>query len=98
MPIVSLDHVQVTMPAGGEAASRRFYAGLLGMTEVEKPASLAGRGGCWFEARGAVIHVGVEEAFVPALEAHPAFVVTDLQRCRGELLLAGAPVVADGRP
>ena len=53
--IVGYDHVQVAIPAGGEAAARAFYGGLLGMTEVAKPESLASRGGCWFVAGSAHI-------------------------------------------
>jgi catechol 2,3-dioxygenase-like lactoylglutathione lyase family enzyme len=79
-----LHHVQVACPPGGEDAARRFYAEGLGMTEVDKPADLVARGGCWFRAyddEGAVaaeLHVGVEEPFAPARKAHPAFVVDDL--------------------
>jgi len=75
-----LHHVQVSMPPGGEETARRFYRDGLGMTEVPKPADLAGRGGCWFRASDgdtvtAEIHVGTESAFVPAAKAHPALVV-----------------------
>jgi len=79
-----LHHVQVACPPGGEDAARRFYADGLGLTEVDKPADLAARGGCWFRAHddaGAVtaeLHVGVEDPFAPARKAHPAFVVDDL--------------------
>jgi hypothetical protein len=50
------------------------------MVEVDKPADLAGRGGCWFRVHSgddvtAEIHVGVEHGFVPARKAHPAFVL-----------------------
>src|ERR1700712_4285625 len=76
--ITGLDHVRVAMPAGGEQRARDFYGGLLAMTEVEKPAALAGRGGCWFSAGTAVLHLGVEEPFSPAHKAHPAFLVADL--------------------
>ena len=79
-----LHHVQVACPPGGEDAARRFYADALGLTEVDKPADLVARGGCWFrayDASGAVaaeLHVGVEDPFAPARKAHPAFVVDDL--------------------
>ena len=78
-----LHHVQVAMPRGAEADARRFYADGLGMTEVDKPADLAARGGAWFRAFGAdgtvvaEIHVGVEDPFLPARKAHPALVVDD---------------------
>jgi catechol 2,3-dioxygenase-like lactoylglutathione lyase family enzyme len=79
-----LHHVQVACPSGGEDAARRFYRDGLGMTEVDKPAELAARGGCWFRAYddagevGAELHVGVEDPFAPARKAHPALVVRDL--------------------
>lgn len=71
-----LHHVQISMPRGQEAEARRFYAQALGLQEVEKPPSLAGRGGCWFRAfdHGAAvveIHLGVEDPFIPAKKAHP---------------------------
>ncbi len=78
-----LHHVQVACPPGGEDEARRFYSGALGLTEVDKPADLAGRGGAWFravDASGAVtaeIHVGVEDPFVPARKAHPALLLDD---------------------
>lgn len=95
MRVVGLDHVQLAMPAGGEEEARRFYVGVLGMTEVAKPESLASRGGCWFECRGAVLHLGVEADFQPARKAHPALRVTDLEATWTELEAAGAPVVGD---
>lgn len=79
-----LHHVQVACPPGGEDAARRFYADALGMTEVDKPADLVARGGCWFRAYddsgdvAAELHVGVEDPFAPARKAHPAFVVDRL--------------------
>jgi catechol 2,3-dioxygenase-like lactoylglutathione lyase family enzyme len=82
--VIALHHVQVACPTGGEDAARRFYGEGLGLVEVDKPDALRGRGGAWFRSSdgyGAVVaelHVGVEEPFVPARKAHPAFVVDDL--------------------
>ncbi|MGD7787144.1 VOC family protein [Propionibacteriaceae bacterium Y1700] len=75
-----LHHVQVASPPGGEPGARRFYAEGLGLTEVAKPAELAGRGGCWFRAYDgdrvtAEVHVGIEDPFQPARKAHPALMV-----------------------
>jgi catechol 2,3-dioxygenase-like lactoylglutathione lyase family enzyme len=80
-----LHHVQVCCPRGGEDAVRRFYGEGLGLTEVDKPGELAARGGAWFRAydeTGAAVaelHVGVEEPFVPARKAHPAFLLPSLE-------------------
>jgi catechol 2,3-dioxygenase-like lactoylglutathione lyase family enzyme len=81
--VIRLHHVQVACPPGGEDAARRFYATGVGLTEVAKPAGLAGRGGAWFRgyddagAVAAELHVGVEDPFAPARKAHPAFLVGD---------------------
>jgi catechol 2,3-dioxygenase-like lactoylglutathione lyase family enzyme len=76
--LVRIDHVQLAMPAGGEARAEAFYSGVLGLPRVPKPPALAVRGGCWFEAPGVHVHLGVEEPFAPARKAHPAFVVEEL--------------------
>jgi catechol 2,3-dioxygenase-like lactoylglutathione lyase family enzyme len=76
--MLRLDHVQLAIPEGAEDLCRRFYVDLLGMTEVLKPASLAGRGGLWLESGSVRIHFGVEEDFRPARKAHPAIAVADL--------------------
>jgi catechol 2,3-dioxygenase-like lactoylglutathione lyase family enzyme len=90
-----LDHVQLAIPAGGEDDARAFYAGLLGFTEVPKPEHLAGRGGCWFEAGEAKVHLGVDPDFRPARKAHPALVVRGLAAL-GERLRAAGIATVDG--
>lgn len=76
--IQALHHVQMTMPEGRENTARAFFYGVLGMAEIEKPATLAERGGCWFAAGNASLHMGVEAEFTPARKAHPAFRVSSL--------------------
>jgi catechol 2,3-dioxygenase-like lactoylglutathione lyase family enzyme len=96
--MIALHHVQVACPPGGEDACRRFYADGLGLAEVDKPVELSGRGGAWFRAYdelGAVtaeLHVGVEDPFVPARKAHPAFVVDDLAATAAAVRAVGAEV------
>jgi catechol 2,3-dioxygenase-like lactoylglutathione lyase family enzyme len=93
--VVGLDHVQLAMPPGMEQEARTFYGGVLGLTEVEKPAALMARGGCWF-ARGSVhVHLGVEPDFRPATKAHPALLVSDLAGLRESLEAAGVDVTED---
>ncbi len=95
MYIESLDHIQLAMPPGGEASARRFYGEILGLREVPKPVELAVRGGCWFEATGVGVHLGIEKDFRPATKAHPAFRVTDLEALRTRLEGAGVAVKPD---
>jgi catechol 2,3-dioxygenase-like lactoylglutathione lyase family enzyme len=95
MDIQSLDHIQLAMPAGGEAQARAFYGGLLGFAELTKPAPLAARGGCWFQGPGIGLHLGVESPFSPARKAHPAFAVADLEAARAALAAAGVAITPD---
>ena len=87
------DHVQVAIPQASDTTARQFYGDVLGMTEVPKPAALAGRGGCWFASGTAVLHLGVETPFRPARKAHPAFLVDDLESVAARLTDAGCECV-----
>jgi catechol 2,3-dioxygenase-like lactoylglutathione lyase family enzyme len=94
--ISGLDHVQVACPPGSEDALRAFYAGVLGMTELAKPAALAARGGVWFRSGTCEIHCGVEEDFRPAGKAHPGIAVADaaaLDELAARCAAAGLAVV-----
>jgi catechol 2,3-dioxygenase-like lactoylglutathione lyase family enzyme len=95
--VEGLDHVQIAAPPGCEAEARRFYGELLGLVELEKPPSLAGRGGAWFQAGPQQLHVGVEQAFAPARKAHPALRVRVelLDELAARLSDAGAKVLWD---
>mgnify|MGYP001074512089 FL=1 len=89
MKIISIDHVQIAMPAGGEEKARAFYASLLGFTEIPKPPDLAKRGGAWFQSGNVQLHLGVENDFHPARKAHPAFVVDEIDAVLEKVQLAG---------
>jgi len=90
-----IHHVQLTCPAGSEDALRAFYGGVLGLTEIPKPPSLAKRGGCWFRGFGIELHLGVEADFRPARKAHPGLLVTGIDEWANRLTAAGYPAVFD---
>jgi len=96
VPALVLDHVQLAAPPGCEAAARRFYGELLGLTELEKPATVQGRGGVWFAlGDGRQLHIGVADRFVAATKAHPALAAADgpaLHALAGRLTAAGMRV------
>jgi catechol 2,3-dioxygenase-like lactoylglutathione lyase family enzyme len=93
--ILGLDHVQLAMPAGQEAAARAFYVDVLGFVEEPKPANLAARGGVWFRGGGARVHLGVEGDFRAARKAHPAILVRGLAELGARCKAAGFPPVPD---
>lgn len=90
-----IHHVQLACPPDSEEASRAFYAGVLGLTEIPKPSVLASRGGCWFRGHGIELHLGVEDDFRPARKAHPGLLVADLDAWADRLAAAGYPVDRD---
>ena len=94
MRIAGIHHVQVAITPGGEAAARRFYSELLGLEEVEKPASLGDRGGVWFACGDQQLHCGVESA-VARSRRHPALLTDDLEQMRARLIAGGLPIVED---
>ncbi len=91
----AIHHVQIAIPAGGEAAARAFYGALLGLEEVAKPANLLARGGVWFQSATLQLHLGVDAAFHPATKAHVAFQVQDLPAVRVRLAAAGYAIAED---
>jgi catechol 2,3-dioxygenase-like lactoylglutathione lyase family enzyme len=91
----ALDHVQLAIPPGGEAAARAFYADILGLEEVPKPAELASRGGAWFRSGSVQIHLGVETPFAAARKAHPALRCEQYDALLERLAACGVDVTAD---
>jgi catechol 2,3-dioxygenase-like lactoylglutathione lyase family enzyme len=89
-----LHHAQITIPRGREEEARQFYSGLLGLPEVEKPASLEGRGGFWLQVGDQQLHVGTEDGIDrAATKAHLAYEVSDLQTWRERLAAAGVTLL-----
>ena len=85
-----LQHASVPMPPDGHEAARRFYAGALGLLEVEPPKSLRGTMRlAWFRAGpdGHEIHCFAEERLGPSSpDQHVCLQVDDLEAFRHRLL------------
>jgi catechol 2,3-dioxygenase-like lactoylglutathione lyase family enzyme len=86
--IKRLDHVQLCIPPGAEAAAREFYGELLGLREIEKPAPLRANGGLWFEVADIQLHIGIESDQTKS-KRHPAFEVEKIEDIRGYLEESG---------
>ncbi len=96
--LISVHHAQVSIPRGAEDQARDFYAGVLGLRELEKPLALQGRGGFWLGLGEFQIHFGVEDGVDrSATKAHLAYQVSGLEEWRARLAAAGI-VAQDGVP
>ncbi|MCC2931377.1 MULTISPECIES: VOC family protein [Bacillus] len=92
-----IDHIQLAAPKGCETAARQFYGGILGFQEIEKPDELKARGGVWFTFGNRQLHIGIEEPFVPAKKAHPAFEVLNIEGLKEHVKLNGIAIVEDNK-
>jgi catechol 2,3-dioxygenase-like lactoylglutathione lyase family enzyme len=89
---MSLHHVQIAAPPGSEDVLCDFY-GALGFIEVAETGAPRGPRWLLFTRGGAELHVGIEESFVPARKAHPAFDVgADLDAVASLVVETGAAV------
>jgi catechol 2,3-dioxygenase-like lactoylglutathione lyase family enzyme len=92
--VLGLDHVQITIGKGREAAARRFYCGVLGLPEIEKPDALKPRGGFWLQVGDRQVHVGVEDGVDrAATKAHVAYRVDDVEAWRARLTAEGIEIL-----
>ncbi|MAS36894.1 MAG: glyoxalase [Anaerolineaceae bacterium] len=93
--IRGVNHVQITIPTGAEAAGRAFYCDVMGLPEIEKPDALKGRGGFWLQVGNLPVHVGTEADFDRTrTKAHVAYEVDDLHAWRDRLIAAGCHIEA----
>lgn len=97
MLIKRIDHIQLAAPIGGEDKARTFFQDVLSLQEVEKPLELKKNGGVWFSNGHIHIHVGIEEPFLPAKKAHPAFEVSDIEALASQITEKGASIQHDDR-
>lgn len=92
--IIGLHHAQITIPKGTEEAGKEFYCGVLGLSEIEKPDALKGRGGFWLAVGVQEVHVGTEDGFERlTTKAHLAYKVEDLSYWRERLEAQGLEIL-----
>jgi catechol 2,3-dioxygenase-like lactoylglutathione lyase family enzyme len=88
MPVLGLHHAHVCCPPGGEAQARHFYAGLLGLRELPRPANLGE--GWWFGMPdGNQVHVSAETDVGLHPRRHFAIRVDDVDGMRRALEAEG---------
>ena len=93
----AIDHIQLAAPKDSEETARKFFKDILGLNEVEKPEMLKTNGGVWFSYGNCHIHIGIEEPFLPAKKAHPAFEVKNSEALKKHLIANEIDVTEDNR-
>lgn len=90
-----IDHIQLTIPKGAEDKARKFYSGILGLEEIEKPELLKPSGGVWFKAGDIELHLGVESMFIygdgrsPFSKRHSSFTVEKIDEVKKYMTNSG---------
>jgi catechol 2,3-dioxygenase-like lactoylglutathione lyase family enzyme len=95
--VTSLDHVNVTVPAELEAATKDFYGRVLGLPQIPKPAG-SRQSGAWYEIGNTQLHLSVEDEEQPLSSRHICFTVTDLPDAEKTFRDAGVEIIPDPRP
>ncbi|MBD1372727.1 VOC family protein [Hazenella sp. IB182357] len=73
-----------------EKKAKDFYCGVLGLTEIEKPKPLQGRGGFWLTIGSFQIHVGTEAGIDrQQTKAHLAYLVDEIESWKNKLIQYG---------
>ena len=96
--VTALHHVNVTVSAELEEATRHFYGVVLGLKQVPKPAA-ARQTGAWYQIGDNQLHLSVEdEQQMPLSSRHVCFNVSDLAKTEARFRDAGVEIIPDPRP
>ena len=92
--IIGYHHAQITVAKDQEPEARKFYCHILGLSEIEKPESLKGRGGFWVQVGHQELHIGIEEGVDRRkTKAHLAYQVEDLNEVKEKLNAIGIEIL-----
>lgn len=98
MMVTQLHHVNVTVPAELEAATKEFYGNALGLEQVPKPAA-ARQSGAWYQIGANQLHLSVADEETADLSSrHICFAVSDLGTAEKRFRDAGVEILPDPRP
>ena len=96
--ITALHHVNVTVSPDQEVAAKTFYASLLGLKQIPKPAT-SRQSGAWFELGAVQLHLSVEDEPETQLSSrHFCVTVSDLAEAEEKFKAAGIAIIPDPRP
>jgi catechol 2,3-dioxygenase-like lactoylglutathione lyase family enzyme len=85
------DHVYISVPPGEEHRANDFFVNVMGFEPKERPASLDGSGGYWYQLPGMELHIGTEEGPNHS-KRHFAMEVDNLEEARRHLQMHGVTI------
>ncbi len=91
-----LNHIQICIPKGEEEKGRKFYCGILGLNEIEKPENLKRNGGFWLKMANIQLHIGTE-IIEGKSKRHPAFEIDNLIEVKKYLTDNGVVIKEDDK-
>jgi catechol 2,3-dioxygenase-like lactoylglutathione lyase family enzyme len=97
--VLAVDHVQVTVSPDALAATKRFYAEILGLPPAPRPGDPAE--GAWYQIGPVQLHVALEDRSGPEANRsrrHVCYRVRDLAAAEERLRRAGVAIQPDRRP
>jgi hypothetical protein len=78
MRVHGIEHVALAYPAGRIDEVRAYYIGLLGLSEIDRPASIA-TPGVWLDCGAVQLHFSNDPAFNVQERPHTALLVDGLR-------------------
>ena len=91
-------HVNVTVPADLESATKNFYGVVLGLAELPKPEGTR-KSGAWYQVGPVQLHLSVEDVADQQLSSrHICLNVSDLAAAAERFREAGVAIIPDDRP
>jgi len=85
MTPLRIDHVQITAPRAREREAHHFYAGVLGLRELERPRTVPASGLTYALGEMELHIVLVDDPLRPPLNDHFAVAVDDLESVKRRL-------------
>lgn len=96
--MITLHHVNVTVPAELEQTTKQFYGEVLGLEQIPKP-STSRQSGAWYQIGPNQLHLSVEaDDGGPLSSRHICFAVPDLSAAEARFREAGVEIIPDPRP
>jgi catechol 2,3-dioxygenase-like lactoylglutathione lyase family enzyme len=97
---VKFHHVNVTVPRELEDAAKHFYEVVMGLTVLQKPEELRGRGGAWYQLGQVQLHLSIERGSVEggASKRHICYQFSDIAEAESRFREAGVEIIPDDQP